>query len=273
MKAILFVVLVALAVNAHDNTCCSNPGGDAVHEADVCSNRPFTDTRYVGQTCNVDVSRSGIPCATREAIMQQALQVAVDLNHGLACPRSPFAAIIGIHHGPNVSDFERLCTGVNNASVLGFTAHGEMEALRACAQVIKNSPKYGPNYFRNTTFWQTISLYTTGESCPMCMSAARFHHLGEMIYGTSIKQLITQGYVNQITLYNGDIQQHSNECNYGGDGTAQQTRLVVDVLSSQTNVFFNWQNNPAPHGNCPTGCVRQTATPFGCVPGTKRGVF
>jgi len=249
--------------------CCSIPGLNPYQEGEICGLIPlteFNEPKFVIESCEQDFARTGIPCATREAIMISAMQQTIVANSNSPCPSSPYGAIIGIHHGPNVADFEQLCFGCNNATFFGPTAHGEMQSLRACALFVYNSPKYGPSYVKNYTFWQTTSLYTTGESCPMCMSAQRFTRIGEVIYATSIKQLMLDNNTGQITLDNPAVQQHSNVCgSFGTDGTAFQTRVVAGVATSYTNIFFNWQFNTS--GACPPGCSRP-ATPLGakCLP-------
>lgn len=215
------------------------------------------DNAYVAKTCDLDLARSGIPCSTREYFMNQALQLT--LNVGGICPFNTFGAILGIHRGPNVQDFEVLCTAINRVGSLGVTAHGEIEALRNCTQVVIQ--RYGTSYVKNYTFWQQVSIYTTGEPCTMCMSAIRNQRLGELIYATSIRSLVDSKWT-QISLESGDVQRASNQCNWGNDGTAMQTRIISGVLSLITDPYFAWQfDSSAP---CPTGCSRTTTN--ACAP-------
>jgi len=216
---------------------------------EICNFIPVEDA-YTPETCDLDYVRSGIPCSTRFYLMRQALQLG--LNAGGLCPfGDAFASIVVIHHGPNIADIEYVCTGVNNFGGNGWTAHGEIEALRNCSNVVK--AKYGESYVTNSTFWHTLSLYTTAESCSMCMSAIRFATLKEVIFGTYIEQLHAYGWP-QISLFNEDIQEASNTCNFGNDGTAMQTRVITGVVNNETDPYFAWQFNST--NACPTGCSR-----------------
>jgi tRNA(Arg) A34 adenosine deaminase TadA len=92
----------------------------------------------------------------------------------------PFGTVI-------VRDGKVLATGRN----LGIqrqdpTAHGEMVAIRAFLA------QYGPEKLKGTT------LYTSGESCPMCMGAIIWCGVGRVVYGASIEQLATK--IGQIMV-------------------------------------------------------------------------
>lgn len=240
-KLLQCILLITFAIYCVDSCCKSNIPWD------VCNHIPV-ENAFVPKTCSDDVARSNIPCATREYYMRKALDLT--LVAGGACPFNTFGAIIGRHTGPNVADFEVLCTAINRVGSVGATAHGEIEALRNCSSII--ATKYGPSYVNNATFWQQLSMYTTGESCPMCMSAARFAKLGEVIYATSIETLHSYNW-GQISFFNQDIQAASNTCGFGTDGTAMQTRIIKDVLRTVTDPYFSWQFTSNP---CPGGCVR-----------------
>jgi tRNA(Arg) A34 adenosine deaminase TadA len=60
------------------------------------------------------------------------------------------------------------------------TAHGEMVAIR------RFLAEYGPEELKGTT------LYTSGESCPMCMGAIVWCGISRVVYGASIAQLATK---------------------------------------------------------------------------------
>jgi tRNA(Arg) A34 adenosine deaminase TadA len=202
-------------------------------------------------TCEEDEDRSDIPCSVREEIMGKTLQLG--LRSG-KCPFGDvFSAMIVRHHAPPSLAYDVICIGTNNFAVAGFTGHGEIEALRNCSTIVGQI--YGSSYITNKTFWHELSLYTTGEPCPMCMSAIRFTALKEVIYATSIEYLHDHNWP-QISLFTRDIQRASNLCNFGGDGTARQTAAVKGVLKDVTNPYFAWQFSSNP--DCPPGCV---ATP------------
>ena len=66
------------------------------------------------------------------------------------------------------------------------TAHGEMVAIRRCLA------EHGPAALRGST------LYTSGESCAMCMGAIIWCHMGRLVFAASVAQLATK--IDQIML-------------------------------------------------------------------------
>src|SRR6266508_4989340 len=83
----------------------------------------------------------------------------------------PFGAVI-------VRDGEVLARGRNlGKQEKDPTAHGEMVAIR------KFLAEHGPEMLKGTT------LYTSGESCPMCMGAIVWCEIGRVVYGASIAEL------------------------------------------------------------------------------------
>jgi tRNA(Arg) A34 adenosine deaminase TadA len=71
------------------------------------------------------------------------------------------------------------------------TAHGEMVAIR------RFLAEHGPEMLKGTT------LYTSGESCPMCMGAIVWCGIGRVVYGASIAELATK--IRQIMVTNSEI--------------------------------------------------------------------
>jgi tRNA(adenine34) deaminase len=71
------------------------------------------------------------------------------------------------------------------------TAHGEMVAIRRFLAA------HGPEKLKGTT------LYTSGESCPMCMGAIVWCGFSRVVFGASIAQLATK--INQIMVTNAQI--------------------------------------------------------------------
>jgi len=71
------------------------------------------------------------------------------------------------------------------------TAHGEMVAIRRCLA------DHGPASLRGST------LYTSGESCAMCMGAILWCHMGRLVFAASVQQLATK--IDQIMLSDADI--------------------------------------------------------------------
>jgi tRNA(adenine34) deaminase len=71
------------------------------------------------------------------------------------------------------------------------TAHGEMVAIRNFLAA------HGPEQLKGTT------LYTSGESCPMCMGAILWCGISRVVFGASIAELATK--INQIMVTDTEI--------------------------------------------------------------------
>jgi len=71
------------------------------------------------------------------------------------------------------------------------TAHGEMVAIWNFLAA------HGPEKLKGTT------LYTSGESCPMCMGAILWCGISRVVYGASIAQLATK--IGQIMVTDAEI--------------------------------------------------------------------
>ncbi len=80
-----------------------------------------------------------------------------------------------------------LATGRNSGKRLNDpTAHGEMMAIRAFVAAYPAEEMKG------------ATLYTTGESCPMCMGAIVWCGFGRVVYGASIEEL--SKHIGQIMI-------------------------------------------------------------------------
>ncbi len=71
------------------------------------------------------------------------------------------------------------------------TAHGEMVAIRHFLA------RYGPDKLKGTT------LYTSGESCAMCMGAILWCGISRLVYGASIAELAAK--TGQIMVTDAEI--------------------------------------------------------------------
>ncbi len=71
------------------------------------------------------------------------------------------------------------------------TAHGEMVAIRNFLAA------HGPDKLKGTT------LYTSGESCPMCMGAIVWCGIARVVFGASIAELATK--IGQIMVTDAEI--------------------------------------------------------------------
>ncbi len=97
----------------------------------------------------------------------------------------PFGAVI-------VGDGEVLAKGRNlGKQEKDPTAHGEMVAIRNFLAA------HGPDKLKGTT------LYTSGESCPMCMGAIVWCGIARVVYGASIAELATK--IGQIMVTDAEI--------------------------------------------------------------------
>lgn len=97
----------------------------------------------------------------------------------------PFGAVI-------VNNDEVLARGRNlGKQQQDPTAHGEMVAIRNFLAA------HGPEKLTGTT------IYTSGESCPMCMGAIVWCGISRVVYGASIAELATK--IGQIMVTDADI--------------------------------------------------------------------
>ena len=126
-------------------------------------------------------------------------------------PKAPFAAMI-----VDADTGEILSSGLNN-SALNPTLHGEVDAINNYARLHPYRP------FRNTI------LYTTAESCPMCMSAIVWAKISLTVFGTSIPFLIKSGW-GQITIRSQEVVNHSDSFYHG--------EVIGGVLREQTDPLF-----------------------------------
>ncbi|KAB2855250.1 MAG: nucleoside deaminase [Bauldia sp.] len=92
----------------------------------------------------------------------------------------PFGAVI-VRAGKELSRGRNLGRTTNDP-----TAHGEMVAIR---RFVAERP---------AAELEGATLYTTGEPCPMCMSAILWCRIGRVVYGASIEELAMR--LGQIML-------------------------------------------------------------------------
>ena len=92
----------------------------------------------------------------------------------------PFGAVI-VRNGEVIARGRNL--GIKNDDP---TAHGEMVAIRRCLADHGSAALVGS------------TLYTSGESCAMCMGAILWCKFGRLVFGASVDQLVTK--INQIMI-------------------------------------------------------------------------
>ncbi|MGM0582587.1 MAG: nucleoside deaminase [Bacteroidota bacterium] len=103
------------------------------------------------------------------------MKMAIDLAKE---SKTPFGAVLVDPEGQHVS-------GYNTTILDGAVAHAEINAINKIKQL---------DYDRA----EELTLITTVEPCPMCMSAIIWAGIGEVIYGCDIPTALN--YVNQINI-------------------------------------------------------------------------
>lgn len=126
-----------------------------------------------------------------------------------------------------------------NTVYVDATNHAELNLLQLTAH-------YYPN--RSSEWWNSLSMYTTAEPCPMCMAAARWTGVGEIVYGTTISALSRFGW-SGIDVPAAEINAHSHQL-------STTTELVGPCATVLTDQYFHWQFNLS--AQCPPGCIRLT---------------
>ena len=117
--------------------------------------------------------------ATPLSAHERAMRLAIAEARGN--PAFPFGAVI-----LRAADRHVLATGVNKGAA-NPTFHGEIVAIN---DYVARHGNRG---------WDEAILYTTGEPCPMCMSAMVWAAMGGVVWGTSVAQLREFG-IKQILI-------------------------------------------------------------------------
>jgi tRNA(adenine34) deaminase len=157
---------------------------------------------------------AAIPLAVHEQAMRLAIAAAA------ANPAFPFGAVI-----VRASDREVLATGANNGGA-NPTFHGEIVAIN---DYVARHGNRG---------WEEAILYTTGEPCPMCMSALAWARIGGVVYGTSIEKLRQVG-IDQILLPATAVMAAAPF--YHGE-------ILGQVLEDETDALFENRRRLSPQG-------------------------
>jgi tRNA(adenine34) deaminase len=150
------------------------------------------------------IDLSAMPTGAHARAMRQAIAEA----HGNRA--YPFGAVV-----VRASDGELLATGVNKGA-LNPMFHGEIVAINDYVARHGNSG------------WGEAVLYTTGEPCPMCMSAMVWAGIGGVVWGTSIEKLRQFG-INQI-LISADTVTGASPFYHGA--------MLGHVLQTETDALF-----------------------------------
>jgi tRNA(Arg) A34 adenosine deaminase TadA len=187
-----------------------------------------------------------IPRSTREHWMRRANEALPELAS--PCPFAAFGAVVVNHTDPAALG-DLICVGVNSGSARGNpTLHGEISTINQCSAVLQG-PRFGLTPAETLLAFRDLTMYTNGEPCPMCASAIRWTGFRECVYGTSIDTLVRLGW--------GQISVSSKEIFARSEGLPTRTRLIPDVLASETDPLFSWQfDSDFP---CPGSCARDAS--------------
>ena len=145
-----------------------------------------------------------IPMAAHEQFMRLAIEQARQN------PAYPFGAVI-----VRASDRQVLAAAANRSHE-NPTLHGEIAAIH---DYVARNGHQG---------WDETILYTTGEPCPMCMSAIIWAGIGGVVYATSIEQLKAVGY-HQIDVASSDVAKSA---------TFWNGAILGGVLAEETDRMF-----------------------------------
>ena len=145
-----------------------------------------------------------IPISVHEKAMQLAI------NEGKKNPSYPFGAVI-----THAKTGEVLARGVNN-SRNNPSFHGEIDCMNNYVATHGNQG------------WSDLILYTSGEPCPMCMSAMIWAGISGVVFASSIQTLVRAG-IDQILISAQTVAQAS--AFYRGE-------IVGGVLERQADEIF-----------------------------------
>ena len=147
---------------------------------------------------------AAIPMKSHEAAMRAAITMAAQ-NQAY-----PFGAVI-----TNANTGTILAKGVNQ-TFSNPLLHGEISCINN--YIAQNGNKN----------WADAVLYTTGEPCPMCMSALIWTGIGGVVYGSSAASIKKSG-IDIFSFSAKDINQGSN---------FSQTQLLGGILEPECDALF-----------------------------------
>jgi tRNA(Arg) A34 adenosine deaminase TadA len=147
---------------------------------------------------------SSIPMKQHEIAMRAAIAMAAQ-NQSY-----PFGAVI-----TNANSGVIVARGVNK-TFENPLLHGEISTIN----------NYVAQYGNKN--WADLILYTTGEPCPMCMSALVWTGIGGVVYGSSIEAIKKSG-IDAFIFTAKQINQGSN---------FSQTQLLGGVLEPECDSLF-----------------------------------
>ena len=145
------------------------------------------------------------------------MRIAIELaKEAVASGGSPYGALIV---DPRKS--EVVVKGRNHAGHNPIW-HAEMDAINGLNNLLP----------QNTSVYavaKDLELYTSAESCSMCMSAITWSGFGRVIYGTSIPYIESQGQ-NQIDIRSVEVAKASAKF--------ADTTVIGGILAEETNKLY-----------------------------------
>jgi len=209
---------------------------------------------YTAQGCVVGVD---FGCTPLSDSFTQAYWMQQTINYAGPCPFNAFCAIL-VNRTTNTSLIQT-CGLTGNP-----IAHAELSSILLFIQNYAACTALGAPCF------QQLTLYATGEPCPMCAGAIRWSRIGEVVWSTPIggllgptPSLFSYGWP-QIAVSSIIVDEATGpifcpyECaNY--DHYLETTVWNQNVLSSKSLPLFAWQVPYPPgyttFGPCPAGCT------------------
>jgi tRNA(Arg) A34 adenosine deaminase TadA len=110
-----------------------------------------------------------------------------------------------------------LAQGANNSRV-NPTYHGEIVCMNDYVELHGNQG------------WDGCVLYTTGEPCPMCMTALIWAGIGGVVYGTSIATLGQKLGLHQIAISASEV--------VAAASSFRRVALLGGILANETDAIF-----------------------------------
>jgi len=181
--------------------------------------------RVFGSTVAAIAYGAGLPARATSAppaalaaiplpVHEQSMRLAI--TEGRKNPFFPFGAAI-----VRAADSQVMASGVNTGTV-NPTFHGEIVAINDYVARHGNAG------------WDKAILYTTGEPCPMCMSAMVWARIGGVVWGTSIGKLRQFG-IDQILVPATTVI---------GAAPFYHGAIRGDVLQAETDALFRNRKRP-----------------------------
>jgi tRNA(adenine34) deaminase len=167
-----------------------------------------TEKAHAGNTPNV-INSNTLTVAEREQ-HEQFMRMAIQETEKIK--RYPFGAVI-----VDTETGALLASGCN-ASRKNPTLHAEIVAMNNYVE------KYGNQN------WHKVTLYTTGEPCPMCMSALVWANVNRIVWGSSVSHIRKSG-IPQFDL-------SAEQVAVSATSFYQPLRLIGGVLATETDQLF-----------------------------------